>query len=150
LFCPALILSSPLAIRWGKENTYSILKMKKLLVVATAMVAGLAVGIAQAEDEKGKGKGKGKGGDPAKRAEMMIKKLDKDGNGTLSKEEFAASPMAKKAQEAGKGDAVDKMFAGRDKNSDGQLDKAEISAPRKGGKGKPKPKPDGDKKKKAE
>ena len=77
--------------------------MKKILVVATAMVAGLAVGIAQAEDEKGKGKGKGKGGDPAKRAEMMVQKLDKDGNGTLSKEEFAASPMAKKAQEAGKG-----------------------------------------------
>lgn len=128
--------------------------MKKFLVVATAMVAGLAVGIAQAEDEKGKGKGKGKGGDPAKRAEMMIKKLDTDGNGTISKEEFAAGPMAKKAKESGKEGMIDKAFAARDKNSDGQLDKAELSAPRPGGKGKGKPggkgKGKGDKKKKAE
>ena len=110
--------------------------MKKFLLVATAMVAGLAVGIAQAEDEKGKGKGKGKG-DPAKRAEMMIKKLDKDNNGTLSKEEFAANPMAKKAKEGGKEFDLDKVFAARDKNSDGELDKTELSAPPKRGKGKP-------------
>lgn len=121
---------------------YKTKNMKKFLLVATAMVAGLAVGIAQAEDEKGKGKGKG---DPAKRAEMMIKKLDKDGNGTLSKEEFAANPMAKKAKEDGKEFDLDKVFAARDKNSDGELDKAELSAPPKRGKGKPgekgKPKP---------
>lgn len=107
--------------------------MKKFLVVATTVVAGLAVGLSQAEEEKGKGKGKG--GDPAKRAEAMIKQLDKDSNGTLSKEEFAAGPMAAKAKE--KGADIDKMFAGRDTNKDGQLDKAELSAPPKGkGKGK--------------
>lgn len=107
--------------------------MNKFLVLAT-LVAGLAVGLAQAEEGKGKGDGKGKGGDPAKRAEAMIKQLDKDGNGTLSKEEFAAGPMAAKAKE--KGADIDKMFAGRDTNKDGQLDQAELAAPPKAPKGK--------------
>ena len=117
--------------------------MKKFLVVATTVVAGLAVGLSQAEE--GKDKGKGKGGDPAKRAEAMIKTLDKDGNGTLSKEEFAAGPMAAKAKE--KGADIDKLFAARDTNKDGQLDKAELAAPPKGkgdGKGKGKGKGKGE------
>lgn len=110
--------------------------MKKLLVLATTVVAGLAVGLAQAEEGKEKGKeGKGgKGGDPAARAEATIKALDKDGNGTLSKEEFLAGPGAAKAKE--KGADPEKMFAGRDTNKDGQLDKAELSAPPKAPKGK--------------
>lgn len=115
--------------------------MNKFLVLAT-LVAGLAVGL-QAEEGKGKGdgkgKGKGKGGDPAQRAEAMIKALDKDGNGTISKEEFLAGPMATKAKADGKD--PEKGFAARDTNKDGQLDKAELSAPPKGkgdGKGKPK------------
>ena len=73
------------------------MKMKKILVVAVTVIAGLAVGLAGAEDEK-KGKpekGKGKG-DPAQRAEMMLKKLDTDKSGTISKEEFAAGPMAER------------------------------------------------------
>jgi Ca2+-binding EF-hand superfamily protein len=112
--------------------------MKKFFVVATTLVAGFAIGLAQAED--GKEKGKGKGGDPVKRAEGMIKNLDKDGNGTLSKEEFAASPNAAKMKEKGGEGAIDKVFAARDTNKDGQLDKAELSAPPKGkgDKGKPK------------
>lgn len=116
---------------------------KNLLVVATALVAGISLGTAQAEDKKPEGKGKGKGGDPAERAEMMIKKLDKDGNGTLSKEEFAAGPMAERLKE--KEGALDKVFAMRDTNKDGQLDKAELAAPPKGkGKGDGKgPKPEG-------
>jgi hypothetical protein len=110
--------------------------MKKFLVLTTTLVAGLAVGLAQAEEGKEKGKGKGKGGDPAKRAEGMIKALDKDGNGTISKEEFLAGPAATKAKADGKD--PEKMFAARDGNKDGQLDKAELSAPPKGkgGKGK--------------
>lgn len=117
--------------------------MNKFLVLATTLVAGFAVGLSQAEEGKGKGKGDGKGGDPAKRAEAMIKQLDKDGNGTISKEEFVAGPMAAKAKE--KGGDPEKMFAGRDTNKDGQLDKAELSAPPKPkgegkGKGKGKPK----------
>ena len=121
--------------------------MKKFLVVATTLVAGFAIGLAQAEE--GKEKGKGKGGDPVKRAEGTIKSLDKDGNGTLSKEEFAASPNAAKMKEKGGEGAIDKAFAARDTNKDGQLDKAELSTPPKGkgdkgkgdkGKGEGKPK----------
>jgi hypothetical protein len=110
--------------------------MKKLLVMATALVAGLAVGLAQAEDEKGKGKGKGKG-DPAKRAEFMLKALDKDDSKTISKEEFAAGKMGQRLKEKGGDGALDKVFGNLDKNDDGELDKAELSAPGKGGKGKP-------------
>ena len=106
--------------------------MKKFLVLTTALVAGLAVGLSHAEDDKGKGKGKGKAADPAARADAMIKSLDKDANGTISKEEFAAGPMAAKAKEKGGDGMIDKIFAGRDTNSDGQLDKAELSAPPKG------------------
>ncbi len=113
--------------------------MKKFLVVTSALVAGLTVGLAQAEEDKGKGK-KGRGGDPVKRAEAMIKNLDKDGNGTLSKEEFAAGPFVVKMKERRGEDAVERLFAARDTNKDGQLDKAELSAPPKGrgdrGKGK--------------
>lgn len=104
--------------------------MKRFLVAATTVVAGLTVGLVQADE--GKEKGKGKGGDPAKRAEAMIKRLDTDGNGTISKEEFAAGPMAAKAKERGDEGAIDRIFASRDTNSDGQLDQAELSAPPKG------------------
>lgn len=107
--------------------------MKKLLMVVTCVVAGLAIGLAQAaEDGKAKGKGKGKGkGDPVARAEATIKRLDKDGNGTLSKEEFGSGPMAEKMKEKGGEGAIDKIFNNRDANKDGQLDKAELSAPPK-------------------
>lgn len=120
--------------------------MKKFLVVATTLVAGLAIGLVQAEE--GKEKGKGKGGTPEERAAAMIKTLDKDKNGTISKEEFLAGPMAAKAKE--KGGDPEKMFAGRDKNKDGQLDLAELSAAPKP-KGKPgEAKPKGEEKPKAE
>jgi len=111
--------------------------MKKFLVVATTLVAGTAIGLVQAADEK---KPKG-GGTPEERAAAMIKTLDKDDNKTLSKEEFLAGPAATKAKADGKD--VDKMFAGRDKNKDGQLDLAELSIVPKP-KGKPgEPKPEG-------
>ncbi len=111
------------------------MQMKTFLAAATLAVSGLAVGLAQAEE--GKEKGKGKGGDPAKRAEAIIKRLDTDGNGTISKEEFAAGPFAAKAKEKGGEGAVDRMFAARDTNKDGQLDQAELAAPPQGGKGRP-------------
>ncbi len=104
--------------------------MKKILVVGTAVVTGLLFGLSHAE-EGVKGKGKG---DPAKRAAMMLEKLDTDKNGTVSKEEFAAGPVGEKLKD--KGGAIDKMFAARDKNNDGELDKDELAAPPKGkGKG---------------
>ena len=122
--------------------------MKKILLVATALVAGMTVGLdAQDGDKKGKG-GKGKG-DPAKRIEMMFEKFDTDKNGSISKAEFAASPIAGKIKEKGGENSIDKLFAARDKNSDGELTKKELAAPRARGKGGPGGKKPEDKKKKA-
>jgi len=121
---------------------------KKILTLAIALVAGFSLSIAQADDEKGKGKpdGKRKKVEPAKRAEMLIKKLDKDDDGKLSKEEFAAGPMAKRIIKEKGQEAADKMFGMRDENKDGFLDKKELSKPPKRGKGKGKGKPDEKKK----
>ncbi len=108
--------------------------MKKIVILATVIVSGMALSLHAEEGEKGKGKGKGGGMDPGKRAEMMIEKLDTDGSGTISKAEFEASPMAGKMK--GKEGMLDKVFAGRDANGDGELDKKELSKPMKGkGKG---------------
>ena len=106
--------------------------MKKILILATIVASGMALSL-HAEDEK-KGKGK-KGGDmdPGKRAEMMIEKLDTDGNGTISQSEFAASPFAERLKD--KEGALDKLFAARDSNEDGELDLKELSKPMRGGKG---------------
>ena len=60
--------------------------------------------------------------------EQMMKTLDKDGNGSISKEEFLASPGAKK--DAAK---AEERFGKMDKNKDGSLSKEEIT---------PKPKKD--------
>ncbi len=63
----------------------------------------------------------------------MLKKLDTDGSGGISKEEFAAAPKGDKAK--GKEGMLDKMFEMRDTNKDGELDKAELSKGGPGGKG---------------
>jgi len=110
----------------------------KLTAAITALVAAFSLGIAQ--DEGGKGKrpegGKGKGGDPAQRAKMMIQRLDKDGDGKLSKEEFAAGPMAERVKD--QPERLDRMFAALDKDGDGKLSEAELAAaPRGDGKGRP-------------
>ncbi|MEC8825999.1 MAG: hypothetical protein VXX36_09470 [Verrucomicrobiota bacterium] len=130
--------------------------MKKILTVAAALVAGITFGLEAAEgDKKGKG-GEGKGkGDPAKRAEMMLEKLDTDKSGTISMEEFEASPMAAKMKKKGGEGAIGKIFAVRDKDGDGELSKKELAAPVRGGKGgpsvkKPEGKPEGKKKKEAD
>ncbi len=105
----------------------------KLLIIAITSLTGFAL----AADSEKKGK---KSVDPAKRAEMIIKKSDTDGNGTVNKSEFAASKMGKTMTEKRGAEAVDKFFARVDKNKDGELDKTELSSMK--GKGKK-----GDKKK---
>lgn len=70
--------------------------MKKFLVLTTALVAGLAVGLSHADDDKGKGKGKGKAADPAARADAMIKSLNKDADGTISKKSLPQAPWPPK------------------------------------------------------
>lgn len=109
------------------------MKFNKSLVVATTLVAGMSLGLLHAEEEGAKGKGKG---DPAKRAEMILKSADTDENGTLSAEEFAASKMGAKMTADKGADMVDKAFARMDADGNGELDKAELSKPPKGkGKG---------------
>ncbi len=105
--------------------------MKKIVICSLAFAALCTAGLAQSDD-KPKGKGKG---DPAKRAAAMLKKLDTDNSGTLSQDEFLASPAAQKMKEDGK-DPV-KLFTAKDKNKDGELDQEELAAQPKGkGKGK--------------
>lgn len=58
--------------------------------------------------------------------EQMMKTLDKDGNGSISKEEFLASPGAKK--DAAK---AEERFGKMDKNKDGSLSKEEITPKKK-------------------
>ncbi len=96
----------------------------KLITSIFAVLALSSLAIHAADDgKKGDKKGKGKGkGDPAE----MFKKLDKDGNGSVSKEEYMASPMAKKDSAK-----AEESFGKRDKNGDGSLSMDEF---------KPKPK----------
>lgn len=109
--------------------------MKKIVIIATVVASGMALSLHAEEEGKGKGKGKV---DPAKRVAFMLEKLDTDGSGTISKEEFAAGPIAEKMK--GKEGALDKIFAARDSDGDGELSKKELAKPMGKGKG---PGPDG-------
>jgi hypothetical protein len=111
--------------------------MKKTLILGAFALLTASFAIS-ADGDKAK-----KPADPAARAKMMLEKLDTDKNGTLSKEEFAAGPVAEREKE--KPGSADKAFASRDTNKDDQLDLAELSVVPEGGKGKGgKPKPAGD------
>ena len=121
--------------------------IKTILTIALV----LTVGIAQADDkkerpdkkpEKGeKGKGKGKGD--------FFAKLSGDDD-VITAEEWANSPMAKRAKEAGKGDAIAARFKKMDGDGDGKVTKEEFAKAMQRGKGKGdkgKGKPGGDGKK---
>jgi Ca2+-binding EF-hand superfamily protein len=93
--------------------------MKRLTTILAALALGTSFSFAA--DEK-----PAAGGDKPKRdPEAMFKKLDKDNDGKISKEEFKESPMAKRD-----GAKPDEMFSKRDKDSDGFLSKEELFAPR--------------------
>ncbi|MBL9185407.1 MAG: EF-hand domain-containing protein [Verrucomicrobiaceae bacterium] len=91
----------------------------KTLTTTLALLAIAAVGV-NAQDA-----GKKKAFNP----EAAFKKLDANGDGSISKEEWAASPQAKK--DAAK---AEKMFGAKDKDKDGKLSKEEFTAaPKKKG-----------------
>ncbi len=91
--------------------------MKAITTILTVL-AITSLSVYAADDaKKGDKKGKGKG-DPAE----MFKKLDKDNDGFISKEEYLASPMAKKDSAK-----AEEMFGKRDKNGDGKLSKDEMT-----------------------
>ncbi len=98
-------------------------------IIAIATTLGLAFTFSvSAGDEEGKKKrpeGKGQRGRMPS-PEQMIKKLDKDGNGTLSLEEFKKGKGAQK-----KPDRAEQFFKKMDADKDGQLTKDEITEARK-------------------
>jgi Ca2+-binding EF-hand superfamily protein len=102
----------------------------KLILTLTALFVSASLAFAADEPKKpepGKGgKGDGKRPDPAE----MFKKLDTNGDGFLSQDEFNASPMAKENAERSK-----KMWEFKDANKDGKLSPEEF-AKRPEGKGK--------------
>jgi Ca2+-binding EF-hand superfamily protein len=85
-----------------------------LAILALAATVNAAEGDAK-KPEAGKKKG-------PQSPEQMMKALDMDGNGSISKEEFLASPGAKK--DAAK---AEERFGKMDKNKDGSLSKEEIT-----------------------
>lgn len=90
----------------------------------TSILAILALAATVNAAEPGK-KGEGKKKGPPS-PEQRLKMLDKDGNGSVSKEEFMASPQAKKdAAKAGE------QFGKMDKNSDGSLSLEELTPKKK-------------------
>lgn len=89
-------------------------------ITSILSILALAATLNAAEGDKKPEAGKKKA--PAN-PEEVFKKLDKDGNGSISKEEFLASPQGKK--DAAK---ATEMFGKKDKNSDGSLSKEEFVA----------------------
>jgi hypothetical protein len=96
--------------------------MKSIITLLT--IAGLATFSFSAEGDAKKAEGKG--GKGKMNPEEAFKKLDKDGNGSVSKEEYMASPQAKK--DAAK---AEESFGKRDKNKDGSLSKDEFMPKKK-------------------
>lgn len=120
--------------------------MRRIFGVALAVgVLALSAASSWADDEApgGKGKGKGKGGfkgDP----EMMFKRIDANGDGKISKDEFKAFfSKIGKGKLADKPELIDKMFQRMDANGDGSISLEEFKKAREmrekkaEGKGKP-------------
>ncbi|MEZ5386082.1 MAG: EF-hand domain-containing protein [Prosthecobacter sp.] len=88
-------------------------------ITSLLAILALAATVNAAEGDKKPEGGKKKAPD----MEAVFKKLDKDGNGSISKDEFLASPQGKKdATKAGE------VFGKKDKNGDGSLSKEEFTA----------------------
>jgi hypothetical protein len=102
----------------------------KVIVTLFALFIGTSLALA-AEGEKPK-KPPGGGDKPRPNPEEMFKKLDSNADGTITKDEFNAGPMAKKDPER-----AAKMFGHKDKNKDDSLSKEEFMAHPEGGPGKP-------------
>ena len=89
-----------------------------ILSLAIAALAGFALA---AEREKGELK------DPDDLADHIIRHCDEDKNGTISRKEFALSPICQEIRKKHGAEEVAKQFADADNNNDGELTKNELS-----------------------
>ena len=98
------------------------IEMKALTTtLALLAIAGL---VNAAEGDAKKPEGGKKKAPPS--PEAMLKNLDKDGNGSISKEEFLASPQAKKDSAK-----AEERFGKMDKDKNGSLSLEELTPKKK-------------------
>lgn len=118
------------ALHSVSDQTKTKLIAMKIILSLTALVISASLALA-AEGDKPKKPGEGGKPGEGKRPnpEEMFKKLDTNSDGSISKDEFLASPMAKK-DAAG----AEKRFAAKDKDKDNKLSKEEFAARPEGGK----------------
>lgn len=111
--------------------------MKKLLSIMLGIVVASAMTVCAAEGgAKGKAEGKGGHGAPG----GMFKKMDADGNGSLSLDEYTAAMSKGAAPDEKKKAAIEKRFKAADSNGDSALSKEEMEAYAKAHPAKPKDK----------
>ncbi|MEZ0274943.1 MAG: EF-hand domain-containing protein [Roseimicrobium sp.] len=113
----------------------------KLILTLGALILSASFALAADGDKPRK---PGEGGDkPRPNPEEMFKKADTNNDGSLSKEEFLATPRAKENAER-----AEKIFTAKDKDKDGKLSKEEFAArpegDRKPGEGGDKPRKPGE------
>lgn len=89
--------------------------MKVITSILTLLALAATLNAAEGDKKPEAGKKKAN-------PEEVFKKLDKDGDGSVSKDEFMAGPGKK---DAAKGE---KMFGAKDKDKDGKLSKEEFTA----------------------
>ena len=103
--------------------------MKKILTLCALAICG-AFTLHAADGDKPKKPGDGKPGEGKRNPEEMFKKMDTNGDGSVSKDEFMAGPRAK--QDPAK---AEERFKELDKNNDGKLSPEEFKAGGPGKKG---------------
>lgn len=107
-------------------------------LIASSMILVPFASAATCPDDEKKPAAKKDGAKPKREPGAMFKKMDKNGDGKVSKDEFVNSRKSDDAKKKAEG-----FFGKRDKNSDGFITKDELAGPGKG-------KKDADKKKKKE
>ena len=106
--------------------------MRRVFFCVAILVTGVLV--AASADAAAKSKKGANGGDPASK---ILTKFDKNGDGALQPDEFAAFVAAREARRDSSGKSApnvsaDDLFKKLDKNGDGKLDSTELAAMGKG------------------
>ena len=104
----------------------------KLILTLSALVISASLALAAEGDKPKKPEGGKPGEGKRPNPEEMFKKVDANGDGSISKDEFKAAPFAQKEP-----DKAEKMFAFKDADKDGKLSKEEFAKRPEGKGGKP-------------